>query len=687
MKKYVGIPKKTNSVANKITLFILILIVPIFIGADLIVNNEIAKITTNMAKNELKLKANETSANITAYLNKKTQTVKITAMSSTIIDFIKDSENVTTMEQIRELPNFKHIVSTLKNINDNTENAIATYVSLSSSNKIVTNDINFEVPDDFKLMDRDWYKNTVETGKTYITSPYIDINTGDMVITAVEPIYSDNKIIGTLAIDVLVNDLSIMLNQNKITEDSQTFLVDSHGTIIYHDDKEKMLKENILHQGDKLKEIGEHMISGKSGTDEYAFEGIKKYICYSPINISNWSVGVIVPESYIHNTLKIINKIFFKVYSVAILLLCLSVFFITKRLFKPTKKIINSLENIANYDLTSKVSYKGNDEFGLIIGSINKMQNQLKLMIEDMATNSQTATATAQKLMAISQSTDDNAKDIESAVENIASTATNQAQYTLTANEKVNDNTKTLNDLLVVLDKLNKSINNINSKQNEGRESINGLVSLMDKNKTEAQQVINIIFETNESAEAIQSASQMIQSIADQTNLLALNAAIEAARAGEHGKGFSVVAEEIRKLAEDSTKFTEEIKIVVDTLRNKVSTAVDMMEDVANIVSSQDEQTNIAKTKFSEIEQAVVISKEVVENINEYSQIITSKNNEISSIIEDLSAIAQENSATTEEVAASIESQTASIENISGASISITEIASKLQDEVSNFKL
>ena len=191
---------------------------------------------------------------------------------------------------------------------------------------------------------------------------------------------------------------------------------------------------------------------------------------------------------------------------------------------------------------------------------------------------------------------------------------------------------------------------------------------------------------TNESAEKIERASLMIKSIAEQTNLLALNAAIEAARAGEAGRGFAVVAEEIRKLAEQSSEFTEEISAIILDLTNKTEHGVSKMEDVSKIVESQNLSVKDTNEKFEGIAQALKRMEGLIEDVISSGKTMEEKKNFITGIMENLSAISQESAAGTEEASASVEEQTATMTEIANASEELANLAKEMQESISRFK-
>ncbi len=315
------------------------------------------------------------------------------------------------------------------------------------------------------------------------------------------------------------------------------------------------------------------------------------------------------------------------------------------------------------------------------------MVDNLTAMIKNISSHATYTAARAQELTETAQDTNESAIEVANAVGNIAKGANGQANDSSEAAHSVEESSVLLSEMMEILDELKVATDDIDTKKNEGREALDYLYKLSEINKEEANYVHDIILETNDSAENISRASEMIQSIADQTNLLALNAAIEAARAGESGKGFAVVAEEIRKLSEDSNKFTEEIIVIIDGLKEKSQSAVNRMKKAARAVDDSDQQNKVTRDKFNEIEGAVEKSKIIVDRLQANSKSIEEKNEQIIGVIQNLSDIAVENATMTQEASSSVETQTTSINNISNVSENLSQIANDLQNEVANFKL
>lgn len=479
-------------------------------------------------------------------------------------------------------------------------------------------------------------------------------------------------------------------------EHGYAFIAGRDGTLYAHPDHQRVLnQDNILTDGGEYEQVGlafEALGMGNAGIVNYEFQGDKRYLGVAPIKSTGWVLAVGALESDILGWRADLQRALLIGVAVFLLLGILVSILIGRDISRPIVNLSHVIDRLARYDFTydekdEAVKYlKRKDEIGDIANSLATMQNNVIQLIQQILNRAQEVAGASQQLMATSEESSASAQEVARAIEEIATGASDQAVET----EKGAASTLEMGDQITYnlqeLKQVNKAVEKIAFLKEEGLKAIADLVEKTRDSAEAAQEVEASIKYTYESARKIAEASQMIDAITDQTNLLALNAAIEAARAGEAGRGFAVVAEEIRKLAEESNKFTGDIASIIDELSGRTEAAVRIMNEVSGIVQSQSDSVGDTSTKFDGIAQAVVEIQNSIQSFNKSMDLIAAKKDDVLKIIQNLSAIAQENAAGTEEASASVEEQTAAMEEISAANANLAELAQEMQDAVAKFR-
>lgn len=339
-----------------------------------------------------------------------------------------------------------------------------------------------------------------------------------------------------------------------------------------------------------------------------------------------------------------------------------------------------------NVDLSEK-ALKRKDEIGNINRAVQSLKQELLNIISNIMQQSGELHESSDRLNEGAAESSEHIMQVERAVEEIAQGAGGQAEETQKATENI----------IVMGNMIEETTNEINTMNENaqqikqlGQTAIHSLKELQEINQ-KTKDSIDIIYEqtntTNTSAQKIKEATELITDIAEETNLLSLNASIEAARAGEQGRGFAVVAAQIQKLAEQSNESARQIEEIITSLLNDSAKAVETMEEVKEIIGTQNENMKKTDDQVNQVLQQVEQSIEAIGRVAEKTDKINDARISVTDTVQNLTAVAQENAASTQESAASVNQVSEIIQTIAGDANSLKNIAEKLNESMQIFEI
>ncbi|QKS72420.1 methyl-accepting chemotaxis protein [Paenalkalicoccus suaedae] len=381
----------------------------------------------------------------------------------------------------------------------------------------------------------------------------------------------------------------------------------------------------------------------------------------------------------------IVTKVVVAVVIVIAVIATLLVLF-TRKIKQRINTLIKQLKLAGAGDLRETEADPYQDEIGEISASFSMTKSQLRELFHEVSHASKQLADSSVHLTMTSEQSAKASEEVANTVEDISKGAIDQAHDTEQGTEQMQELGGLVEQEQRFVALVNEATAEIGKLKDQGLGLVQELVSKTADTDRMSRDVHAMISETSENTERIEKASGMIRAISEQTNLLALNASIEAARAGEAGKGFAVVADEIRKLAEQSNTFSEEITTIIGALSAKTSEAVKTMEQSNQVSAEQSESVAKTTDTFRDVATSIERMRESVGSLSDSGAELLRKKESILSIMENLSAISEENAASTEQMSAAIEEQTASIAEVAESSESLGELAQKLERNVGRFQ-
>jgi len=485
----------------------------------------------------------------------------------------------------------------------------------------VLNDPSIELPSDYDARQRPWYQLAKNQQTTAFTAPYIDVTTNEFTISAVSPIFIDGQFSGVAGGDIDMGTMTEIVNAIDFLGYGYAFIVNKDAKILSHPDKKYNDKSITEIFGEKLalkSDFVEHDINSEAN--------LVSFIEITGIKNVTWYLAVVIDKDIAFSSVDSFRNVAAIYMILGVFAIVLMMQFLLRYLMKPMNRVSDAIKDIAQGegDLTRRLTVESNDEFGELSRYFNDFIEKIHSSITQVKDTTIALEKSVESLVSSTESTLDMYSDQTQCTNSVA-TAVNE----LTASAvDISDNAKNAASLA----------NAANSESEHSQNSLDENIKDIDHLSQQMHSAQNSITSLSQHTASIGQILEVIKGVSEQTNLLALNAAIEAARAGEAGRGFAVVADEVRQLAQRTQDSTKEIEITIGQLQEGSSQAVTV------ITQSQKDSENSVKSARLAGEQMAKVTSTILEidqvNLSvanatyEQNQVIGSLDKEINNISE-----------------------------------------------------
>lgn len=372
---------------------------------------------------------------------------------------------------------------------------------------------------------------------------------------------------------------------------------------------------------------------------------------------------------------------------IAAVILVIITMIITRSIDGSVRVFKDALKEIAQGNISVRVAQDNKDEFSQFGLSINEFLDNLQDTIKHLQGISGILTENGEILEKRAVNAKGAANSVSSAIKEVSKGAGEQARDVMNSSDNITQMSDSINEIIGSVDGLSVTTSQMSEKGEEATEIMQQLQDSSDMTMEAFDKIAGHIRKTNESVVKIQESVDLIASIASQTNLLSLNASIEAARAGESGRGFSVVATEIQKLAEQTNSSANIIGEIIVMLSKESDNTVQSINKVAEMLDVQKKKLNDTNQMLLSVNDGIISTEGEMQNVLQKAAICSKAGEQAVDLMTNLSAIAEENAAATEQTASSMYDLNEGTDSLAATAKELKELSNELNKDLNFFKM
>ncbi|SDF18340.1 methyl-accepting chemotaxis protein [Sporomusa acidovorans] len=545
-----------------------------------------------------------------------------------------------------------------------------------------------KVQANFDPRQRDWYKKAKEQNSLAFTDVYINATTGQSVVSAAAPIKNhDGSLRGIIGLSIPIDTLYQKVKEINLHGHGYGLFMDQNGTILTHPTNTDLIGKK-LSEVDMYKQISDSVTKQPAGTVHYKENGDQYIMIFNCIPSTKWILAIAVPEKEAYEGLVSFKYQYMIIVLIGIMAILGIGFYFSRNLAKKMIILTESAAKIANGDLTQKeISVHSQDEVGQLAKTFYSMQGSLHNLICQMSQTSEQLASSSEQISGSIDQMNQVTTHIASSVTDVASGASEQAAVTNDTAAVVERMSAGIQQVAANTNQLALHSGQVADKAQNGGQAVTEAVTQMENIENTVNTSAKVVAELGERSKEIGQIVDTISNIAGQTNLLALNAAIEAARAGEQGRGFAVVADEVRNLAEQSHEAAKRIATLIGEIQGDTDRAVVAMSDGTREVKTGTEVVNTVGATFREITELVTQVSDQVKEISAALQQLATGSQQIVDSVKKVDELSKQSTDRSQSVLAATEEQLSSMEEVATSSRALATLANKLQAMVDKFQI